>query len=192
MHWTGTKEEGNKGVNLGLCFWPRGEWGSSAGVSLLPKCPPALSSHNNSSSFSHWQMQITALEMAGSICSCQWQWFHRQLVRFGTPAASAKSQLLPLLSHRYSEITSLCFSAGVWQAILLPSYPTSSTVFLSMYLIFLYTTLHPKISPVLQGAGKHTHTAIYIPWGRTKVQLFPEQGPSSTLADIPDSQSLWC
>lgn len=54
--------------------------------------------------------------------SCRWQWFQRQLARFGMPAASAKSQLIPLRSHGYSERTFLCFSTGG-----VTCYPTSST-----------------------------------------------------------------
>lgn len=60
--------------------------------------------------------------------SCRWQWFQRQLARFGMPAASAKSQLIPLHSHRYSERAFLCFSTGVWHAILPPAQSVSIVV----------------------------------------------------------------
>lgn len=98
--------------------------------------------------------------------SCRWQWFQRQLARFGMPAALAKSQSVPLHSHGYSEH----FCVFLWGCDML--YYFEHGVFLSLFFIFPYIMWHPEINPVLQDAAKHTTIQCTFSGGGQKFNCF--------------------
>lgn len=112
-----------------------------------------------------------------------WQWFQRQLVRFGRPATSAESQWSCCIPTAILN-THSCSPAGVWQALLLPA-PTAAVT-----LLHFSSHCTQRSAQAFKVLLSTPTPAVYLPRSRTKGQLFAEGSPSSAPSDAPGTQRL--